>query len=69
MTHDHIKASNNGFRTGKLPVCHQMSVVIESSRFPSWVGYTMNTEEWLERYNITGEIPEEGAFRVPSCCS
>jgi hypothetical protein len=46
-----------------------MSVVIESSRFPSWVGYTMNTEEWLESYNITREIPEEGAFRVPSCCS
>ena len=54
MSHDHIKATNNGFRTGMLPVCHQMSVVIESSRFPSWVWVTpMNTEEWLESYNIT----------------
>ena len=46
------------FRKGKFPVCHQISVVIESSRFSFWVGYIMHTEEWLESYNIIGEIPE-----------
>jgi hypothetical protein len=27
------------------------------------------TKEWPERYNITVEIPEKGAFWVPLCCS
>src|SRR5258708_39136147 len=67
--HDHIKGSSSKWRKGKFPGCHQISVVSEASRFPSWVGYIMNTEAWLESYTIIGELPEEGALRVPSCCS
>jgi len=63
--HDHIKASTSRFRKGKSPLFHEISVVIESFRFRSWVGYTTRTEEWPERYNVTVAIPEEGAFRVP----
>ena len=69
MRHDHIKASTSRFRKGKSPLFHEISVVIESFRFRSWVGYTMRTEERPERYNVTVAIPEGGAFRVPPRCS
>ena len=35
MAHDHIKASSSRFRKGKSPPLHQISLVIESSRFRS----------------------------------
>jgi hypothetical protein len=49
MGHDPIKASNNRFRKGKSPAFHQISMVLESSRFRFWVGYITITKEWLER--------------------
>ncbi len=65
---DHIKASVSRFPKGKLPVFHSLSLMIGSSRFQSWVGYTTNTEEWLERFDSEAELPEEIAYCVPPCC-
>jgi hypothetical protein len=67
MAHDHIKASSSRFRKGKSPPLHQISLVIESTRFRSWVGSTTNTEEWLERFKRQAVILEEIAFRIPLC--
>jgi len=57
IRHDHIKASVSRFRKGKSPPYHQISVVIESSRFQREVGYTTNTEEWPELHSREAEIP------------
>src|SRR5207253_10280529 len=64
MRHDHIKASVSRFRKGRSPLCHQISVVIESSRFRCEVGYPTHTEEWLELHSREAEIPYRE--RVPS---
>jgi hypothetical protein len=65
MWHDHIKESSSRFREGKSSPLHQFSLVIESSRFRSWVGSTTNIEEWLERFKRQAVILEEIAFRIP----
>lgn len=52
--HDLIKASSSRFQTGKLAAFHQISIVLESARFRSWVAYITITEEWPER-----SIPEQ----------
>ncbi len=65
---DHIKASVSRFPKGKLPAFHPPRLMIGSSRFQSWVGYTTSTEEWLERFDSEAERPEESAYRVPPCC-
>src|SRR6266567_2626576 len=65
---DHIKASVSRFPKGKLPAFHPLRLMIGSSRFQSWVGYTASTEEWLERFDNEAELPEEIAYRVPPCC-
>src|SRR5260221_3851926 len=49
MGHDPIKASNSRFRKGKVAAFHHISIVLESSRFRSWVGYIAITNEWPER--------------------
>jgi transposase InsO family protein len=49
-----IKASSSRFQTGKLAAFHQISIVLESARFRSWVAYITITEEWPER-----SIPEQ----------
>jgi len=68
MRHDPIKVSSSRFQTGRVLPFHQISEqiseVIESSRFPSWVGYTMITEAWPERFNTSAEVPGESAFQV-----
>src|SRR5258706_12502503 len=56
---DHIKASVSRFPKEKLPAFHQHSLMNESSQFRSQVGYTMSTEEWLERFNSEAEVPEK----------
>jgi hypothetical protein len=45
MEGGHIKGSTSRFRKGKSPPCHQISGVIASSRFRSWVDYTTRTNE------------------------
>jgi len=70
MRHDPIKVSSSRFQTGPVLPFQQISEVIESSRFPSWVGYTMITEAWPERFNTSAEVPGESAFQVsPRFCS
>jgi hypothetical protein len=59
---DHIKASASRFPRGKSPPFHQISLVIGSSRFRSWVGYTTSTEEWPEPFNSEAELPEESTY-------
>jgi hypothetical protein len=54
--HDRIKVSVSRFRKGKSPPSHQISVVIESSRFQCEVGYTTNTEEWPELHSREAEL-------------
>ncbi len=39
---------------GKLPAFHQIDIVLESSRFQSWLAYITITKEWPER-----SIPEQ----------
>jgi hypothetical protein len=50
---DRIKESNSRFRKEKWAAYHQISVALESSQFPSWVGCITSTEEWPKRNNIT----------------
>src|SRR5258706_4773572 len=67
MRQDHIKAFISRFRKGKLSAFHLISIVIESSRLQSWVGYTTSTEEWPERLNRQAERSQVSAFRGPLC--
>src|SRR6266699_3453555 len=54
-------------RQGESPPCHQISVVIASSRFQCEVGSTAKTQEWPELHRREAEIPEESAFQAPPC--
>jgi hypothetical protein len=57
-----LKASVSRFPRGRSPAFHQLGLMIGSSRFRSWVGYTTSTEEWPEPFNCEAEIPEEIAY-------
>src|SRR5258707_8382479 len=70
IRHDHIKAFISRFRKGKFLPFHQVTVVIGSSRFQFWVGYTTSTEKWPERLKRQAVILETNAHRFPPCyCS
>jgi hypothetical protein len=57
------KGSTSSFRKGKSPLCHQISGVIESSRFRFWVGYTTSTEKEPENYYSSTEYLNKGHSR------
>jgi len=67
MRHDHIKAFSSWFRKGKFLPFHQIGVVIGSSWYRFWVGYTTSTEKWPEHFKRQAVVPEEIEFRMPSC--
>lgn len=67
IRHDHIKAFISRFRKGKSLPFHQVSVVIGSSRFQFWVGYTTSTEKWPGRFKRQAVILEAIAFPTPRC--
>ena len=61
------QVASTRFRKGKFLPFHQVSVVIGSSRFQFWVGYTTSTEKWPERFKRQAVILEAIAFRIPLC--
>ena len=67
MRHDHIKAFISRFRKGKFLPFHQISVVIESSQYRFWVGYTTSTEKWPERFKRQAVVSSayHRVFEVP----